>query len=402
MLALCLSALAWADPAQDAFFARDTAELRALTEGEQAAQAWFYLGLMARELGDLEEAEACFRAATEGGGAAPWFELGVTLAWMGRVDDAEQAVSQALALQPDLPGAALMHARLLGWQGHHGQALAALDRLLEADPRDPEIWAARGSVHLAQGAPASARADFEQALRLNPVHSEATAGLHTVDSLRRGSARAGLDLWKSAAGPGLGASASLVYRPRSRVGLSADWRMGVSPQLGAQDSTRPMHQGGLGLRLRGQVWQLGVGVQARGGTSPWLGVPLTLGRDLAGGQLEASWTPGLSKGLWDHRAAVAWSHPLPAQSWTRVQLQVAQVAGGESVGLSWSGGTALGDSALRADLASLRDPEGWLHIAAVAWTVPVSDTHGLSVSAQGITGRFRLAQAGVAWEVALP
>ncbi len=401
MLALCLSAWAWAEPAQEAFFARDTASLRALTEGADASQAWFYLGLMARELGDLEEAEACFRAATASGGAPPWFELGVTLAWMGRVDDAEEAVAQALSVDPSLPGAALMHARLLGWQGRHQQALTAMNALVQAAPDDPEIRAARGSVHLARGAPAAARADFEHALLLNPVHSEATTGLQTVNALRRGSARAGVDLWISGAQPGLGASASLNHRPRSRLGLGADWRMGVSPQLGAQDSTRPVHQGGAALRLQSGPWQLGSGVQARGGGSPWLGLPLTVGRETALGALEAGWTPGRSKEGWDHRASVAWSHPLPHESWTRVQVQAAQVAGGQSVGVAWSGGTAVGETALRADLASLRDPEGWLHVAAVAWTLPLGADHGLSVSAQGITGRFQLVQAGVAWELAL-
>ncbi|MFT5586915.1 MAG: hypothetical protein ACI9VR_004518, partial [Cognaticolwellia sp.] len=374
---LLLSTLVTAAPADQAFFERDAAALHALTESD-GEKAWFYLGLMARELGNLEEAEACFRAATASDSAAAWFELGVTLSWMDRSDEALGAVEQALLLDPELPGGRLMQARLLGWTGRFAAAGALLDQLIEQSPEGAELWAARGSLNLAMGAPGAARFDFERALQLAPSTSEATLGLKTLAELRRGTVRVGLEGWRSEDALGAGASASLAYRLRARTAVQAQWRMGVSPQLGSTASTRPIHTGGVGLRLGRGPWGLGLGLQARGGADPWIGAPFSLSRESSVGQWELSWTPGRTKVSQDRRAGLAWSNDLPHQSWTRVQVSTSIGPTGLGYGVSCSVGSQLGVTALRVDLASFKDPAGWLHVAAVGWTVPLSDDHALS------------------------
>ena len=401
MFVLLLSSLAGAAPADEAFFQRDGSALQQLTVGEEADLAWFYLGLMAREVGELEEAEACFRAATAGDSPAAWFELGVTLSWMERSEEALAAVEQALALDPELAGARLMQARLLGWQSRFASAGLLMDELIQDAPDQAELWAARGSLNLAKGAPKAARSDFEQALKLDPSTSEAKRGLETLAGMHRGTARLGLEGWSSAGGKGAGALASVAHKPRSRVGLQAEWRMGVSPQLGSSNAERPIHTGGVGARLSQGPWVLGAGIQARGGT-PWIGAPLSLGREGGEGNWELSWTPGRTKDALDHRAGLAWSRPLAHESWTRVQVSGSWGPSGVGTGLALSGGSAVGNTALRVDLATLHDAQGWLHVAAVGWTVPLSEGHALSTSVQGMTGRFSLLQAGVAWQVDLP
>lgn len=84
-----------------------TALQRAIQLNPRLAEAQNQMGYLAVRSGDAAQAESCFRAAVQ---ASPsyvvaWVNLAATLASEARWQDAEQAVNQALAIDPDNSGA---------------------------------------------------------------------------------------------------------------------------------------------------------------------------------------------------------------------------------------------------------------------------------------------------------
>ena len=83
----------------------------------------------------------------------------------------------AAQLDPDSSWVLTEYARALSLSGQQGPAIEASIRATELLPTDVEAWVVRGAVHLTTGDTRQAAFAFTEALRLNPAHALALAGI---------------------------------------------------------------------------------------------------------------------------------------------------------------------------------------------------------------------------------
>jgi Flp pilus assembly protein TadD len=99
------------------------------------------------------------------------------LLWSGKLAEAEfeyQGILSAVANDPDdWMGLANVYSR----EGRTKEALLALDRALELDPKRADIRAARGRALRALGTKDEAKVEFSRAVDLDPTNPEGSAGL---------------------------------------------------------------------------------------------------------------------------------------------------------------------------------------------------------------------------------
>jgi non-specific serine/threonine protein kinase/serine/threonine-protein kinase len=167
------------------------------------------LGELYRRTGDLAAAEAAFRRALAGNEAlgknasgdhlANLSGLGRVRAQLGRLDEADQILTQALALaegldpsNDDIAPTLVAIADLRLRQRHTGEALKALERarslLRPGHPEQVETLMLLGDAHLAEGARAAAEDAYRRARSLAeelypPAHPERTRAEHALRSL---------------------------------------------------------------------------------------------------------------------------------------------------------------------------------------------------------------------------
>lgn len=85
----------------------------------------------------------------------------------------DRAVGSSGRDNPNYDNMATNFAALLLDTGNYQPALALLDRIIAESPRFARAWSNRAAVHLILGNAAQARADAEQALRLDPSNGQA-------------------------------------------------------------------------------------------------------------------------------------------------------------------------------------------------------------------------------------
>jgi hypothetical protein len=107
------------------------------------------------------------------------------LAWSNRLVEAEREYLAILTVTQRDPDTWLGLAHVYLRQNRTQEALAALDKAQELDPRRGDVHSARGRVLRAAGEVREARFEFQKALALDPASDEARAGLASV----RGEAR---------------------------------------------------------------------------------------------------------------------------------------------------------------------------------------------------------------------
>jgi DNA-binding winged helix-turn-helix (wHTH) protein/tetratricopeptide (TPR) repeat protein len=146
--------------------------------------------------GHLADAlETDLRAAKLGGDPPIYLEVQIaaTLALLGFDRAAEVWFERALELRPDNVFAAADYARLRLSQGRFADADALAARALQRGIRRPELAAIRGSVALAAGDPAQAKARFAEALAIEPGYGPARARLLRLGPPQPGAYRKLLD-----------------------------------------------------------------------------------------------------------------------------------------------------------------------------------------------------------------
>jgi len=92
----------------------------------------------------------------------------------------DRAVGSSGRDNPNYDQMATNFAALLLDTGNYQPALALLNRIIAESPRFPRAWSNRAAVHLILGNAAQARADAEQALRLDPSNGQAAKVLEHV------------------------------------------------------------------------------------------------------------------------------------------------------------------------------------------------------------------------------
>lgn len=93
------------------------------------------------------------------------------MAGRGQVDQAIEMLRQESELTPGDPRPPLVASRLLLTQDRAEEAMDAAERALRLAPEMADAHYQRGTIHMSNGDPAAAEADFRRALELSPEHT---------------------------------------------------------------------------------------------------------------------------------------------------------------------------------------------------------------------------------------
>ena len=170
---------------------RPTAEVERLlaacqTAGSTDYRVYMFLGVMARDAGNREQAVAYLRKAHEMAPEEPnpALELGFTLE-AEHPREARKVYEQILARDPASRPALLGLGRVARSQNRLDEARALYERLLAVNPKDPEALNGMGWLALASRNREEGRAGFEQVLTIEPNNDEAKIGLSKTPDVYR-------------------------------------------------------------------------------------------------------------------------------------------------------------------------------------------------------------------------
>lgn len=104
------------------------------------------------------------------------------LLWSGKVTEAEHEYQEILTAVPNDPDNWMALANVYSREGRTQDALQALNRAVELDPRRADLHAARGRALRAADNPSEAKLEFRRALKLDPANREAALGLFSLRS----------------------------------------------------------------------------------------------------------------------------------------------------------------------------------------------------------------------------
>jgi tetratricopeptide (TPR) repeat protein len=113
--------------------------------------------------------------------------------WSGALLEAEREYDEILATVPDDPDNWAGLASVYSRQGRMEDALHALDRAVELDPKRADLHAAHARALRAANHPKEAKLEFQRVLTLNPGSAEAHAGLLSLQGQPKHQLRLGLD-----------------------------------------------------------------------------------------------------------------------------------------------------------------------------------------------------------------
>lgn len=170
---------------------RPIAEVERLLAACEAAgstdhRVYMFLGVMARDAGNREQAIAFLRKAQELAPKErnPALELGFTLEAQ-HPGEARKVYEQILTSDPASRPALLGLARVARSQNRLDEAHALYERLLAANPKDPEALNGMAWLALSKRNREEARAGFEHVLTIEPNNEEAKIGLSKAPDVYR-------------------------------------------------------------------------------------------------------------------------------------------------------------------------------------------------------------------------
>jgi predicted O-linked N-acetylglucosamine transferase (SPINDLY family) len=154
---------------------------RLLADDPRNSPALHVLGLIKFNQGDSATATALLRRAVEAAAdPAVLSDLGVMLRSTGRLEEAEAAYRQALALDPTLVQALGNLGNVLLDQHRADAAQVALNEALRLAPEQPWLLRSLALSQMACGAPDRAEATLRQSLAIDPADAEAHDTLGAV------------------------------------------------------------------------------------------------------------------------------------------------------------------------------------------------------------------------------
>ena len=146
----------------------------------QLAHAYFTLGAC-----DKAEVHYAIAAQLEPPDDSLLVDWGLAYDCLHKPDEALAKLRQAAALHPN----AHIYSQIgmvYGKQGKNAEALEALQTAVQLNPAFEMSYVYRGGVHLAMNDPATAEADFRQAMAINPQNQSARDGLSMAEARLRG------------------------------------------------------------------------------------------------------------------------------------------------------------------------------------------------------------------------
>ncbi len=154
---------------------------RALEHGYHAADVHEYLAAAYAELGRHAEAADSLKAAVaENPNDLLYYTLGETKMELGRLSEAEHSFERAIALSEDsylTQQSQLRLAELLIEDDRFDEALEQVEDVLATNEESAHAYYLRGELYRAENDRERARAQWREAVRLDPQHAEALQSL---------------------------------------------------------------------------------------------------------------------------------------------------------------------------------------------------------------------------------
>lgn len=144
---------------------------RLCTAHPDYADGWRELGVGLTLLDRGEEALPCFARAAELEPADPrsYDHMAVTLARLGRLDDAIAALDDGLRHCQEVEDLKFRKGVLQGSAGRNAEALALFGEVIRANPAHPDVWANKADIELREVRIPEAMESMERFLRNNPA-----------------------------------------------------------------------------------------------------------------------------------------------------------------------------------------------------------------------------------------
>lgn len=157
---------------------------RLLTElcvaGHADALIWYTLGIANGRLGRVDQVESCLRQAIrlDPGFHEAAFRLGETLAYLGKLSEAIEVFSRLCAVLPQGTDIWLKLGQAQEAAGKHAEALVSYQRAAEIAPSNAAAHAGLGNLRYFLGEYDEAVADYGRALAADPLSLKAALGFH--------------------------------------------------------------------------------------------------------------------------------------------------------------------------------------------------------------------------------
>jgi len=148
------------------------------------------------------------------------------LLWSGKVAEAECEYKEILTVAPNDPDNWMGLATVYSREGRTHDALQALDRAVELDPKRADLHSARGRALRAADKRSEAKLEFRRALELDPSSKEAGLGLLSLQSEPKHEMRVGVnpDLFSFADANYLeGVSLTSQWTPRWKTSVAENF-----------------------------------------------------------------------------------------------------------------------------------------------------------------------------------
>lgn len=170
------------------------------------------------------------------------------LLWSGKVAEAEREYQEILIAVPNDPDNWMALANIYLRESRTQDALQALSRAVELDPKRADLHAARGRALRAVDNRNEAKLEFRRALELDPTSREAEVGLLSLRDEPRHEVRVGVntDLFSFAGANDLeGVSFTSYWTPRRTTSVSGKFyqRAGTDAETVAASLTRSCQSG---------------------------------------------------------------------------------------------------------------------------------------------------------------
>ncbi len=160
----------------------------ALHTDPQSLDALEGLGQLALSRGQPAQGADLLERAQQRSGGDPMIreQLALAYAQLGRFADAVQALKQAQRLSPNDPQVHAMFSQVYSANGQLREAIAEQQEALRLNASDADGWNNLGVLEARAGNSATAREDFEHALRIAPDHAPAKANLARLGAGAKG------------------------------------------------------------------------------------------------------------------------------------------------------------------------------------------------------------------------
>lgn len=145
------------------------------TTGEHTARFWNNKGMSLAALGRREEAIRCYdkALAIDPGEARIWSNKGFALQDLGRHQEAVECYNKALTIDPQLDGVWSNKGTCLDAIGRRQEALGCYDIALVTDFRNAKTWNNKGKALSSLGRDDEALGCYDKALAIDPRYAEA-------------------------------------------------------------------------------------------------------------------------------------------------------------------------------------------------------------------------------------